>query len=45
MWSDLLIPDFARNIGDDEEEEEEGAEVPLQKMIIGQLVDYLSEST
>lgn len=36
-------PDFAQNIGDDSEEDEE-AEMPLQKMVIGQLVNYLSGS-
>jgi len=37
------MTDFARNIGDDAEEEA-GAEPPLQKVVIAQLVNYLSES-
>jgi hypothetical protein len=39
--SKLTRLDFARNIGDDEEDE---AEPPLQKVVIAQLVNYLSES-
>jgi len=35
--------DFARNIGD-EAEEGAGAEPPLQKIVIAQLVNFLSES-
>jgi hypothetical protein len=37
------MTDFARNIGDDSEEDPE-AEPPLQKVVIAQLVNYLNEA-
>ncbi len=38
----MLMLDFARDFGDDEEENEE--EMPIQKLAILQLVNYLNES-
>lgn len=37
-----LTADFARNIGDESEGDDGG--VPLQKVVIQQLVNYLTES-